>query len=206
MRGKVILTLAAALILAVACTTAVAAADGWLRTNSGALVWITGLQAGDSATWTGGHNGQDRADGQGSMQYYSKGKLAYAYDGTMKNGKYNGTGTMNWAGGHSYSGDYVDGVRVGKGTMRWASGNVYEGDWANGAANGKGLIKFPNGNSFEGDFANGQMNGKGVYRFANGYRYEGDVVDGAFHGYGVAYDPSGKVVQKGRWQNGKFVG
>lgn len=49
-------------------------------------------------------------------------------------------------------------------------------------------------------------NGKGVLIYASGNRYEGDFKDGKIHGIGTLYNSKNKILKKGRWEKGEYVG
>lgn len=100
------------------------------------------------------------------------------------------------------------------GTVRF-KGNAndsYEGEgYGSGASanrNGYGLITWADGEYYAGQNRGGTPNagvkeGFGVYAFADGRIYEGQWLNEQRHGYGVQWDPAGRLVFAGVWNNGE---
>jgi len=132
-RKRLALTVIMAIVLAVGSAAAAAPESGWITTDGGVKVWLTGIEPGDTATWTGGRDTENYADGPGVLQSYKKGKLDTTFEGTLKKGRIqDGFGKYRGANGITYEGNFANGTRSGRGTMKWADGRIYEGDWANG--------------------------------------------------------------------------
>jgi hypothetical protein len=195
-RKRLALTVVMAIVLAVGSTAVAAPEPGWLTTDEGTKVWLTGIEPGDTATWTGGRDAENYADGPGVLQCFKKGKLNSIFEGTLKKGRIqDGFGKYRGANGITYEGNFVNTTYSGKGTMKWADGRIYEGDWANGTFNGKGHMKIPDGRTYEGDYVNGVAQGKGVMKFPNGRIHEGDWVNGVPSGKGIVKEPDGRVYE-----------
>lgn len=157
------------------------------------------LQPNETFTWSGGHDDDGFAAGQGVLQWYVDGKPGNRYEGNMAKGKINGKGICTFANGNSYEGDWVDGRRTGKGIFTWANGNRYEGDFVKDQRTGKGIMIYVNGDRYEGDWVDGRHTGKGVMAYANGNRYEGDWVEDKKVGRGIM------ILADGRRQEGKWI-
>ncbi|MES2647051.1 MAG: hypothetical protein V4717_09270 [Bacteroidota bacterium] len=142
----------------------------------------------------------DCKNGQGKYDY------GYAiYDGSFRNGKAHGHGTMDYGGGEKFVGNFVDGKEEGEGVMYKngtsktvsykagilmvrketpvvIGGNKVRFDGGvdcNGDCNdGYGTAKFPSGNVYTGNFRSGLFHGKGIMRFASG-----NVLDGEFENH-----------------------
>lgn len=136
-----------------------------------------------------------------------KGKFDFGwctYEGTFKNGKPDGEGTMVYD-DYTYVGHFANGIEDGKGVITYkkdgrkeyvayvsgkkveALQKVNKGEWKDldiqnvnckeGNCNtGFGTYIFPSGNKYVGDFVNQKREGKGTFYFADGEKFEG-----AFH-------------------------
>jgi len=76
--------------------------------------------------------------------------------------------------------------RHGYGFIYWNDGEFYAGEHRQGA----------NG---------GVKTGFGVYVFVDGRRYEGRYGDDQQNGYGVYWDPEGRIISAGFWENGRVT-
>ncbi|MBQ4035094.1 MAG: hypothetical protein II623_06505, partial [Paludibacteraceae bacterium] len=56
----------------------------------------------------------------------------WVYDGTFKDGLFEGKGTITYKSGAKYTGDFKLGKREGKGTYTYPTGDIYTGDFKNG--------------------------------------------------------------------------
>ena len=116
----------------------------------------------------------------------------------------NGPGKEKWANGASYEGSYRNNKRNGEGTMTYADQSVFTGTWLNddrvrgtfvsggskyepvGQLNnfkndkmtGKAKITWANGSSYVGEWLNGRRNGIGKVTFPDKSSFEGAFVDG----------------------------
>jgi len=185
---------------------AASAESMWSITDKGYKVWNESPQLNETVTWSGDADMQDRATGNGVLQWYQSGRQSEKYDGHMQKGKENGKGVYTWANGDRYEGDFVGGKQTGKGLYTWHDGSRYQGDFANNKRTGKGIFTWANGARYQGDFVNDKLTGKGIFTLANGSRYFGDFVDNKIQGYGTLYAPDGKILFQGHWINGSFVG
>lgn len=130
---------------------------------------------------------------------WGKMDLGYAvYEGSFKNGKPEGNGTMDYGEGNKYQGEWKNGVEHGRGLL-FENGVATQIEYINGqkigkvkplieigsggvqkqkedikgcvsgnCANGFGKMEFPSGNMYEGNFKNYQFHGKGKMSFASG--------------------------------------
>jgi hypothetical protein len=149
------------------------------------------------------------------------------YEGEYQNGDRHGKGVMNYVNGSKYEGDWIVN-RHGYGVMKFSDGATYEGDYVNGSAHGIGTLHHPSGQYYHGEFENGVMQGKGTITrkegkytgyfrnnlyhghgektdIATNTTYIGNWVDGKPHGKGLVKTLNGDVIQKGRFESGKFV-
>jgi hypothetical protein len=133
-----------------------------------------------------------------------KGKFDFGwcvYEGTFKNGKPDGEGTMVYD-DYKYVGHFTNGVEDGKGVITYkkdgrkedvtyisgkkveALQKVNNGEWKeldiqnvnciSGNCNtGFGTYIFPSGNKYVGNFVNSKREGKGTFYFSNGDKFEG---------------------------------
>lgn len=138
---------------------------------------------------------------KGGMKMRVKYKNGAIYEGDIKEGKANGSGTTTWTNGAVYVGKYKNDLWHGRGKMKWANGEVYEGSFMNGLRHGKGKTMYPNGEFYEGDYRDGMKNGKGMYQWVDGSVYVGEWLDDNIHGRGKWRDENG-VVYEGNLKEG----
>lgn len=137
-----------------------------------------------------------------------KGKFDFGwctYEGTFKNGKPDGEGTMVYD-DYTYVGHFTNGVEDGKGVITYkkdsrkedvayvsgkkveALQKVNNGEWKeldiqnvnckSGNCNtGYGTYEFPSGNKYVGNFVNQKREGQGSFYFVNGEKFEGTFHD-----------------------------
>jgi hypothetical protein len=159
-----------------------------------------------------------------------------------------GIGTMLWEGDISqYTGSWRNGKMNGSGTMNYADGSVFKGNWINGRLHGKGSMAFAgknrNGTGFrdtvkgfwynDSVYPNGFTKGKqqasmfvikkgsidsgfGKIYWLNGNRYEGDILKGQMHGKGrlfiskngdlPVFDITGECMYEGDFFRGYMQG
>jgi hypothetical protein len=125
------------------------------------------------------------------------------YIGKFSNGRYDGTGSMEFPNGDSYKGDFKNDSMNGKGVYKFANGDVYEGEFKDGKFNGYGVLLDSKGNKYAGFFAESKFNGKGVYTTRNGRTYDGDFKDDALNGRGIVREKDGRIVYDGKFENGR---
>ena len=144
---------------------------------------------------------EGKYEGNGTFRYDS----GDVYEGQWAGGRRSGTGCMTYADGGVYRGEWKDSTRHGHGRMTYASGDVYEGDWAKGLRAGKGTYIWPDGEVFEGEWQDNKRNGRGTDRYVNGDVYEGEWKDGKRHGRGRMTYADGRVYD-GEWTEGNRCG
>ncbi|HEC60962.1 MAG TPA: hypothetical protein ENI27_01770 [bacterium] len=123
------------------------------------------------------------------------------YEGTVKDGKPHGRGTLHFADDNeyhreTYEGTFKEGVIHGFGTMTWANGDRYEGEYRDGKRTGQGIFYYANGNRYVGEVRDGKYNGQGTYYYSDtgpyaGDRYEGEYRDDKSNGQGTYYHANG---------------
>ena len=175
---------------------------GWFtdpKTNC--KIWNAFPVSNEQVTWSGPCK-DGMADGKGVMQWLLSGKPSKTkkYDGEMKEGRFNGHGTLTTADGDTYEGEFKDGERNGKGKMVWLNRNSYDGEWKNGVMDGEGTYKWLGGNIYVGHWSKGKQDGRGKFKFLNGNSYEGEYKDGLANGRGRFRWANGDVYD-GPWRN-----
>ena len=121
------------------------------------------------------------------------------YYGSLRDGKPNGRGRVEWDNGALYEGTFENGVYQGRGRFVGADGTRYEGEFDNGFFEGRGRFEAPNGEIYEGDFEKGQFTGHGIWSRPDGARYRGGFLKGRMHGEGRYSDGKGEIYE------GEFV-
>lgn len=121
------------------------------------------------------------------------------YYGSVREGKPQGRGRVEWDGGALYEGTFENGVYQGRGRFVSADGKRYEGEFANGLFDGRGRFESPAGEIYEGDFEKGEFTGYGTWSNPEGARYRGGFLKGRMHGEGRYSDGKGEVFE------GEFV-
>ena len=118
--------------------------------------------------------------------------------------------TLTFPDGRKYVGQVKDGIPNGHGIMTSLGDDEYVGQWKDGKYHGQGTIKYYyDGEYFgqyEGQWKDGERHGQGTYTWEDGRKYTGEWKDGKEHGQGILYDSNGKVIQKGTFENGEYVG
>jgi hypothetical protein len=121
------------------------------------------------------------------------------YYGSLRDGKPQGRGRIEWENGAYYEGSFESGVYHGRGRLVSADGRRYEGEFANGLYDGRGRYESAGGEIYEGDFEKGELTGHGSWSNAEGARYRGGFLKGRRHGEGRYSDGKGEVYE------GEFV-
>jgi len=105
-------------------------------------------------------------------------------------GRAPGTVQFTGVGGDSYMGECAPCAesvqRHGYGFIYWNDGEYYAGEHRQGDGGG---VK----------------TGYGVYVFVDGRSYEGHYENDQQSGYGVYWDPQGRIIQAGYWENGRLT-
>lgn len=202
------------LVLALVLTSPVAAEDmarpghpGWQAAKgTGCLVWNAGPIAGSQVSWSGPcENG--RVSGEGDLVWSWDGKRS-VYIGAMRDGDFNGQGTLTYPNGTRYEGEFVDGKFNGQGTITFANGNRYEGEWVDNEFNGQGIVTLANGDRYKGTWKGSKFAGPMLVTKANGDRYEGDLAHDVPNLNG-RIEPSGRgkmTKANGDWYEGEWRG
>ena len=148
----------------------------------------------ETITWSGGCK-DGYADGAGTLEWFTKGKLTEHIEGTLTRGVQNGHGYKRWKDGTEYEGGFLNGQRRGRGIIQLPSKTRYEGEWKDGKRNGKGIEQLQDRTRYEGDWNDGVIEGFGTTTYALGGSYVGQWKAGQFHGRGKATYTSGKVFE-----------
>ena len=127
------------------------------------------------------------------------------YYGSLRDGKFQGRGRLEWDNGTVYDGAFEDGLFSGRGKLTNADGRSYSGDFARGQFNGRGRFESPSGEIYEGDFQAGEFTGRGTYSRPDGARYRGEFVKWRLQGQGRFLDANGDIYE-GEFKNGAFDG
>lgn len=89
----------------------------------------------------------------------SQAKIKYnhgdVFSGSLKRGKYNGTGKYTWKDGGIYEGEFKKGFLAGNGKYTAANGDSYEGSFKGNKYEGQGKYTWADGSVFEGTFKAG---------------------------------------------------
>lgn len=117
----------------------------------------------------------------------------------------NGTGSSVDIWGERYEGSFKDGRYDGQGKLVEPGGRSYEGVFAEGAAHGRGVFTSAQGARFEGTFERGYPVGVVTIGFPNGDFYEGETRDFLMHGQGRLRRPSNSDLWEGHYEAGKLV-
>jgi hypothetical protein len=196
--------------LALLCSMNAFAGEWIADVNKGCQVWNPNPAPGESISWSGPCS-NNKATGQGILQWYLDGKPNGRYEGEFLDGmshgkgididgkgnryagdfernKYHGKGVFTFAQGdprQSTEGDFRDSHVDGVAVAIWANGDRYQGEFRKSLQYGKGVLTRPDGYRYEGDWVDGKMTGEGVMKLTNGDRYAGSFVDNKRNGKGV---------------------
>ena len=109
---------------------------------------------------------------------------------------------------YDYEGSVRDGKLNGFGSMRWAfDGDVYEGQFVDNSLHGLGKFYNDDGDHYEGWFDNWQRSGKGTYWYepeSEKFKYVGEWKNDLPHGIGTLYYRDGQT-RHGRFEEGDFI-
>ena len=64
---------------------------------------------------------------------------------------------------------------------------------------------FGSGAKYVGQFKENKKHGSGIYTYPDGKKFIGKFLSDRPHGKGKKIAKSGKVLQEGEWENGKFI-
>gem|GEM_PF-1600329 len=142
-----------------------------------------------------------------------KGRIVEAggviYEGDVKNGRAEGTGTKTLAPGVVYTGSFSNNAMHGKGRITWPDGSWYEGDWVKDLRTGKGIYHWADNSAYDGEFLNNERSGQGKFTDANGNTYSGGWLNNKYNGRGTFtwVNANGKPdVYEGEWKAGNRTG
>ena len=149
------------------------------------------------------------------------------YRGAMRDGRFDGKGSLHWDNGASYEGGFEKGLMSGRGRLVAADGTIYEGNFRNGVPNGEGSLRTPDGTlqegwfrdgllhgqgrssgpdgEYQGGFVDGRFSGRGELELPNGETYRGDFLGGRLHGKG-RYEAGGGDTYEGEFRHDQFTG
>ncbi|MGZ5225324.1 MAG: C13 family peptidase [Burkholderiales bacterium] len=125
--------------------------------------------------------------------------------GALVNGKFDGTGRIEWDNGSSYEGSFSQGYFSGRGLMRWPSGQRYEGEFLRGEMSVQGRLERADGEVYEGEFRKDDFTGQGVRTSKDGSRHEGRFEKWRPNGAGRYTDSSGNAYE-GKFKDGELIG
>jgi hypothetical protein len=140
------------------------------------------------------------------------------YEGEVKNGEPNGTGTLTVTSANygiedkKYVGEWKDGLPNGQGTLTSSGRYKYVGEWKDGKEHGQGTwTDSTDGEKYVGEFKDGKYHGQGTNTKSNVYKYVGEWKDGKYHGQGtITYEtvtlPSFGERYVGEFKDGHYNG
>ncbi len=133
----------------------------WVQvSNTNCVIWNSWPREGESVTWSGGVV-DGKAQGKGTVQWFTNGVPTTRYIGELKGG-------------------LADGHGISKGPL-----SEFEGEWSRGSfVSTNGTIKYPNGNWYKGEIMNG-------FKTGNGDSIIGDWRDSKLEGIGTYQMKSG---------------
>lgn len=147
------IALAGALLLAI--LPAHAEDEKYILDQNGCRIVNPFPRAEESATWTGGCK-DGLVDGTGVLQWFQSGVADEKYEGEMRRGYAEGTGTQSQTDGGRYEGEWKESRQEGEGTYFSADGSVYKGGWKNGKPHGFGTYRTPEGRVMRGQWVDGE--------------------------------------------------
>lgn len=131
--------------------------------------------------------------------------LEFRWNGPVTaDNKAGGQGTLEWRDTKGpvsiYEGTLVGGKREGNGTWLHRSGSKYSGEWRDNLKHGRGEYWLKNGDYYSGGFREDKLDGQGRYVFADGSIYEGTFAGGNKQGAGTMTLPDGRI-HRSTWEN-----
>ncbi len=157
---------------------------GWLTNSDGSCKFYT-LKNSEhrSFNWSGGCV-EGMIDGEGKLSVFEGKRKLYDYEGSVREGRLNGRGTVRWAfDGDIYEGQFVDNDLYGLGKFYNDDGDHYEGEFDNWSRSGHGTYWYdPESEEFkyEGNWENDQPHGIGTLYYRDGRTKHGIFEDGEF--------------------------
>ncbi|MEM7424557.1 MAG: hypothetical protein AAF441_00570 [Pseudomonadota bacterium] len=162
------------------------AAEGWVKTKEGCVLW----------------------------NFFPHGKPSYSWSGKCANGKAHGKGRLvirhvvqGVLNTDRYKVEYKRGIMEGFGEIEFHNGSTYAGYFRANKKQGHGKYRWPNGVWYAGNYVDNQRHGQGEVFLPRGAGYIGPWRNGRQHGTGKCYRISGakKLTQTCRFKNGKRI-
>ena len=145
----------------------------------------------------------------------------FAYTGTLRNGLFDGNGTIAFADGARLTGEFLKGRFSGGLDFTSAGGWRFEGNFFDGRPSGAFFLPdvtatvsredaaafaSPKGWEYAGGIGERGQNGEGRFVFLNGESYTGAFLLGLAEGRGVYRGADGGVIYEGEWKAGLYHG
>lgn len=165
---------------------------GWLADDKGCKVVNAHPKPDETVIWNGACV-DGWADGEGVVQWFSKGQSGQHYSGSVKRGIYDGQGSLRMVDASEYTGHFVHGLLQGFAKAQWPNGNRYEGDFLDGERTGHATILWADGGTYTGDVVKGRPDGHGIKRQANGIVVESEFAAGRNIGRGLMRTADGQT-------------
>ena len=163
---------AAVVTAGVVIGTQVWAGEGWVKDSiNGCKMWTDDVEVGKVFSWSGSCV-DGKASGNGVLVVFGDGEVLVRYRGTMKAGKADGVGLVEF--------------KTDQGYVK------YLGEVKNSALNGQGVLERPDGARYAGSFVDDEPDGLGSYHAKNGATYHGEFKAGKPHGRGSDRRPTVK--------------
>lgn len=176
--------------------------DAFKAPNSQYLFEPGPIQLNNGSYYNGTWNSNGKMDGYG--EFFTKiGRERLYIDGFWDDGNLKGAKVK--AGNNTYEGSLKDGLFNGKGKMEYEDKTKYEGDFENNKKQGVGKFTFSDGTIFEGNFDKDEIGNKGKFTWRNGKTYEGELNNGIFNGKGIFTVPN-TAIYEGEFKNGIIHG
>jgi len=139
------------------------------------------------------------------LLYSSEGDIVY--NGTFREGKWDGRGVWYGSSEERYEGEFSEGVAEGLGVWWTQEGGRVEGEFKDHRLNGEAIWYWPSGGKrMEGDFRRGLVHGQAIYHFGQDTRFLGEFRKGVPHGRAVLVDKkSGSLLWQGLFHEGKTI-
>jgi len=174
--------------------------QSYVKTNEGCFVWVDPTSSQTKISWNGkcldGY-----ATGKGYFTWQEGAELKLSYKGEMRQGTFNGQGSLTYANGNKYVGEFEDDKLHGQGTWTSANGDKYVGEFKDGKLHGQGTYTWANGEKYVGEFEDDKLHGQGTWTSANGDKYVGEFKDGKRNGQGTYY-----YLADNKFKGDKYVG
>lgn len=142
----------------------------------------------------------DCINGYGVQEFNRGFQKIARYEGTFKNGKYEGEGVYFFENKDKYTGTFIDDKISGKGVYEYfETGDVYKGEFKEEQMDGFGIYITKKGNRYEGNFKKGKLSGEGKLIRKDGEILIGNFKDDYPNGKAVIRNKSGKVIFDGEF-------